>query len=216
MLQLLSFTIELQKVNSEKTEDLTPDELSRLLEAMDKSDNIQAADLMRMALFTGMRRSELFKLQWPDLNFERGFIIIRDPKGVKDKTIPMNAEARKMLENIERTNSPFVFPGRSGRRRVDVHKSVNRIKDAAGLPKDFRALHGLRHVYASMLASSGKVDIYTLQKLLTHESPEMTQRYAHQRDHALRAASELAGDIIQAATAKEKAGQVVTLLREGA
>jgi site-specific recombinase XerD len=74
---------------------------------------------------------------------------------------------------------------------------VNRIKENAGLPKDFRALHGLRHVYASMLASSGKVDLYTLQKLLTHKSPIMTQRYAHLRDEALKEASKIAGDIIR-------------------
>ncbi len=46
-------------------------------------------------------------------------------------------------------------------------------------------MHGLRHVYASMLASSGKVDMYVLQKLMTHKSPKMTQRYAHLRDDAL-------------------------------
>jgi integrase len=51
-----------------------------------------------------------------------------------------------------------------------------------------------------MLASSGKVDLYTLQKLLTHKSPVMTQRYAHLRDEALKNASALAGDIIDAAT----------------
>ena len=51
-------------------------------------------------------------------------------------------------------------------------------------------LHGLRHVFASTLASSGKVDMYTLQKLLTHKSPIMTQRYAHLRDDALKRASE--------------------------
>lgn len=47
-----------------------------------------------------------------------------------------------------------------------------------------------------MLASSGKVDMYTLQKLLTHKSPLMTMRYAYLRDEALRGASNLAGDII--------------------
>ena len=47
-----------------------------------------------------------------------------------------------------------------------------------------------------MLASSGQVDLYTLQKLLTHKSPAMTQRYAHLRDEALRQASDIAGDII--------------------
>jgi integrase len=47
-----------------------------------------------------------------------------------------------------------------------------------------------------MLASSGEVDMYTLQKLLTHKSPLMTQRYAHLRDEALKKASSLAGEII--------------------
>ncbi len=80
--------------------------------------------------------------------------------------------------------------------RTDIKKAVNRIKERAGLPRDFRALHGLRHVYASMLASSGKVDMYTLQKLLTHKSPAMTQRYAHLRDESLKSASDLAGDLM--------------------
>jgi site-specific recombinase XerD len=79
---------------------------------------------------------------------------------------------------------------------MDITKQVNRIKEAAGIPKEFRALHGLRHVYASMPASSGQVDLYTLQKLLTHKSAVMTQRYTHLRDEALRRASELAGDLI--------------------
>jgi integrase len=207
--EALKFKIEMPRLNNEKTEDLTPDELSRLLEAIEKADNIQAANLMRMALFTGTRRGELFRLQWTDLDFERGFIHLRDTKGGKDQIIPMNAEARKILENHERTDSLFVFPGRSGQKRVDIKKTVNRIKDAAGLPKEFRALHGLRHVYASMLASSGKVDMYTLQKLLTHKSPQMTQRYAHLRDESLRAASELAGDIVK--TVMGKNGNVVHL-----
>ena len=47
-----------------------------------------------------------------------------------------------------------------------------------------------------MLASSGQVDLYTLQKLLTHKSAAMTQRYAHLRDETLRRASDLAGDLI--------------------
>ena len=59
-----------------------------------------------------------------------------------------------------------------------------------------------------MLASSGEVDMYTLQKLLTHKSPMMTQRYAHLRDETLKRASDLAGDLInQAATAgKQETG----------
>jgi integrase len=80
---------------------------------------------------------------------------------------------------------------------VDCIKQVNRIKERAGLPPEFRAMHGLRHVYASMLASSGKVDLYTLQRLLTHKSPTMTQRYAHLRDAALKDAANLAGELVE-------------------
>jgi integrase len=51
-----------------------------------------------------------------------------------------------------------------------------------------------------MLASSGQVDIYTLQRLLTHKSPVTTMRYAHLRDQAL----------------KDGAGQVDVLLKKQA
>ena len=54
----LSFHLEMPKVNNLKTEDLTPEQLATLLEAIDQDHNIQAANLMRMALFTGMRRGE--------------------------------------------------------------------------------------------------------------------------------------------------------------
>ena len=62
-----------------------------------------------------------------------------------------------------------------------------------------------------MLASSGKVDMYTLQKLLTHKDPRMTQRYAHLRDEALKRASEVAGNIIKDASKKLVDQKVVNL-----
>jgi integrase len=152
---------------------------------------------MRLALFTGMRRGELFKLKWKDINFEREFINIADPKGGPDQKIPLNEPAKKLLKAHEKTGSKFVFPGQGGGQRVTISKAVNRIKARANLPKDFRPLHGLRHVFASMLASSGKVDMYTLQKLLTHKGPLMTQRYAHLRDETLQKASQLMGDLVK-------------------
>ena len=187
------------RVNNLKTEDLTPEQVERLLEAIESDHDIQVANLMKTALFTGMRRGELFKLKWEDVDFERGFISIRGPKGGVDQKIPLNAPTREILTNHPRTKSPHVFPRDDGKQRKDIRHQVNRIKKRAGLQKDFRPLHGLRHTYASMLASSGKVDMYTLQKLLTHKTPHMTQRYAHLRDEALKRASEVAGDLIYAA-----------------
>jgi integrase len=191
----INFKIEMPRVDNEKTEDLSSDQLAALLDALEESTNIIAAGAMKMALYTGMRRSELFKLQWGDIDFDRGFLFLRDPKGNKGQKIPLNDGARQVLSGMNR-DYDYVFPGKGGARRVDINKAVNKIKDAAGLPKDFRPLHGLRHTFASMLASSGKVDMYTMQKLLTHKSPVMTQRYAHLRDNALRQASDLVGNII--------------------
>ena len=207
----LGFTIEMPRVDNEKTEDLTPDQLAKLLKAIEKDSNTMAANMMKMALFTGMRRGEMFKLKWKDVDFNRGFISIKDPKGGPDQKVPLNDAARDLLNSHPRTKSLYVFPGRAGRQRTDIKHQVNRIKDDAGLPKDFRALHGLRHVYASMLASSGEVDLYTLQRLLTHKTPQMTQRYAHLRDEALKRASEVAGNIILNASETKADKKVVNL-----
>ena len=208
----LPFQIKKPQVNNLKTEDLNPEQLKNLLEAIDKDNNIHAKNIMRLALFTGMRRGEMFKLKWGDIDFDRGFINIRGPKGGRDQKIPLNNEAQTLLQGHPREDSEHVFPGHGGRQRVTINKAVRRIKEKAGLPKDFRPLHGLRHVYASMLASSGQVDMYTLQKLLTHKSPVMTQRYAHLRDETLRKASELAGSIIdEAINTRYKEDKVVNL-----
>ena len=195
----LPFPVDPVKVDNRTTEDLSAEQLKNLLKAIDESEDIQAANIMRMALFTGMRRGELFKLQWNDIDFDRGFITIRhDPKGGVSQKIPLNDQARDVLKHHPET-ADHVFTRCDGAPIKDIHRRVNAIKEAAGIGADFRALHGLRHAYASMLASSGQVDMYVLQKLLTHKSPIMTQRYAHLRDDTLRKASTLAGNIIEQA-----------------
>jgi len=192
----LPFKIKKPTVNNLKTEDLNPEQLRNLLQAIENDSNIQVKNLMKMALFTGMRRGELFKLKWDDIDFDRGFITICDPKGGKDQKIPLNDSAREVLLSHPRVDDKYVFPGQNGKQRVTASVGVNRIKKNAGLPENFRPFHGLRHVFASTLASSGKVDMYTLQKLLTHKSPQMTQRYAHLRDEALKNASNLIDSLI--------------------
>jgi integrase len=208
----ISFQIQKPTVNNIKTEDLSNEQLQNLLRAIEVDSNIQIKNMMKLVLFTGLRRGEMFKLKWEDIKFDQGFIHIRDPKGGPDERVPLNDAARELLNNHPKTESLFVFPGRGGKQRVSVQAGVNRIKKRAGLPKDFRPLHGLRHVYASMLASSGEVDLYTLQKLLTHKDPRMTQRYAHLRDEALKRASKVAGSIITAANKEKKDNKVFSLV----
>ncbi len=204
-----SFKIELPKVHNKKTEDLTGEQLTALLEAIEAGPQYPGLQLHADGPVHRHEAGRTLQIQWQDVDFERGFIHIRDPKGGQDQKIPLNQAARELLEGHPRTGSPYVFPGRGGNQRTDINKQVSRIKQAAGLPKDFRALHGLRHTYASMLASSGQVDLYTLQKLLTHKSAAMTQRYAHLRDESLRRAADLAGDLLT--QAMNGSSQVVNL-----
>ena len=182
----ISFHIQKPSVNNEKTEDLTPVQLENLLQSIASDVNIDVGNMMLMALYTGMRRGEMFKLKWDDINFKTRFIFIKDPKGGQDQKVPINGMAKTLLNSIVRIKSPYVFPGLNGGMRTTTGVAGRRIRKNAGLPDNFRPMHGLRHVYASMLASTGNVDMYVLQKLMTHKSPKMTQRYAHLRDDALK------------------------------
>jgi integrase len=192
----LPFKITLPSVDNIKTEDLTPEQLQNLFEVINSTHLTTAANMMKLVLYSGLRRGEIFKLQWADIDFHRGFIHILAPKGGKSQKVPLNSNARALFESIPEQESEYIFPARGGGPRKDITKDARAIKEAAGLPADFRPFHGLRHVYASMLASSGQVDMYTLQKLLTHKSPQMTQRYAHYRDEAMRRASDTVDDIL--------------------
>lgn len=192
----LPFKITIPSVDNIKTEDLTPEQMQNLLSVLESTHLTTAANMMKLVLFSGLRRGEIFKLKWTDIDFHRGFIHIQEPKGGKSQKVPLNSNARELLESISKKESDYIFPARGGGPRKDISKNARAIKEAAGLPTDFRPFHGLRHVYATMLASSGKVDMFTLQKLMTHKSPQMTQRYAHHRDEAMQRAAEDVGDIL--------------------
>jgi len=199
--------IEMPRVANEKTEFLTPDQVDRLLKALDECEDWRPVAVVRLALSTGMRRGEILGLQWQDIDQERGFIRIVTPKGGRDASVPMNTTCRAAIAAIPRTGSPYLFPGAGGRGHVqDLNKPLRKIKAAAGLPDDFRILHGLRHHFASSLASNG-VDLYTIQRLLNHASPVMTQRYSHLRDEKLKNGAA----IMDAALNPAKPGKVVDL-----
>lgn len=208
----LKFHIQKPSVNNLLTEDLSPEELKRLLDAIEKSSNTQIKALMKLVMVTGLRRGECLRLKWKDVDFDRGFINIRDPKGGIDQKIPLNEAARGILSSHPRQKkSEYVFPGKDGGQRASVQAAVNKIKNKANLPPNFRPLHGLRHHFASTLASSGAVDMYVLQRLLTHKDSRMTQRYAHLRDEVLRNASDLAGEIIRDNTKRTVDEEVIEM-----
>lgn len=171
--------------------------LARLRMTLKRWPNQRAALIVLFALYTGCRRGELFKLIWVDIDLQNKLFKLRDPKG-KSATLPINNKAFNVLLQAKELNkkmkSKWVFPNRYGQQRKHIGSTWERIKRKASLPKDFR-FHDLRHTFATYLASSGEVDIYTLQKLLNHQSPAMTQRYAHLTNDALKRGSEKIDEI---------------------
>jgi integrase len=195
---------EMPKLNNTKTEMLTEEERKRFIVAAKGAANRKAGLLMLMAYYTGMRRSELFRLKWWHIDQENGFINIvgenqEGAKSNRDERIPLNQPVRDLLREIRDNGSEYVFPGKDGLSRLtDINKQVNAIKKEAGLPKDFRPLHGLRHTFASVAVSNG-VPLSHVQKLLTHKDPTLTQRYAHLEDQALKNAASMVGNFLNAA-----------------
>lgn len=199
----LAFHIELPKVNNMVKDFLSSEQITNLFNAIEQEPDIQIANIMKIAIFTGMRRGEILRLQWNDIkitkgnnNTMNGYAILRNPKGGVDQTIPLSVDAIQIFLNHPKTSSPFVFPDSNGNQRTQINHQANRIKKRAGLPPSARPMQDLRHNFASILASDG-VPLYTIQRLLTHKSPVMTQRYAHLSPSAQKDAANRAGDLIK-------------------
>ena len=203
----LPFKIKMPPVDNERTEYLTGEQLERLLEVLDGWPSRDVARMVKLALFSGMRKGEIFKLQIRDVDFRQGIITIRAPKGGRTQSIPLNPATRQILERqIQWTKnrfpeSPFVFPGRAGGQRVDC-TAIRRIKKAAGLPKDFRPFHGLRHHFAVTLASSGSFTLDMIGELMTHKDTKVTRRYAKFLPEAKKKAAEEAARLIASQATK--------------
>ncbi|HYA42215.1 MAG TPA: tyrosine-type recombinase/integrase [Syntrophobacteraceae bacterium] len=211
--------VERPKLDNQVTEFLSDEDLTKLLNVLDNWPCRESAAFVKFALYTGLRRGELFKLQWQDIDFDRRMVTLRDPKGGKTETIPLSEQALKAIEGLRQDNEQeindtedlglgseqalkvkedsdlkYVFPGKDGKQRVEFKLPWLRIRKAAGLPADFR-FHGLRHNFASHLVSNG-VDLYTVGKLLTHKNTSTTQRYAHLSDQAVMQAAQKSGELL--------------------
>lgn len=218
----LGFRIQFPKVNNVKTEFLTAEEATRLIDTLDNWPRQDIARMVKVAMFSGLRRGELFKLKREHVDFDHNLLTIAGPKGGKDAVIPMAPLVRQLIEqqlayladeqnrrekryrNTTRPAPPwedhgYIFPGVLGEQRVECG-AIDRIKKAADLPKHFRPFHGLRHHYAVLLASSGEFNLDQIGQLLTHKSSDITRRYAHFLPEAQQRAANRAEQIISAHT----------------
>ena len=197
----LKFIIEMPKKDNEVVEYLEPEQAARLKAVLDEWPSRDAARMLEVAMFSGMRRGEVFKLRVRDLDFRAGLISIKDPKGGKTVSVPMNPITRASLE-AQLTwkaeafpESPYVFPGKDGAQRVAC-SAASRIKQAAGIPARFRIFHGLRHHFAVTLANSGEFTLDMIGELLTHKSTAMTRRYGQFLPDAKKRASDKAAELL--------------------
>jgi len=196
------------RVDNQKTEFLTDEEADRLLKILEEWPCRESAAFVKFAMFSGLRRGEIIKLTWDDVDFERGMVTLRDPKGGKTQTVPLSNEALSAVRDLEITGE-HVFPGKKGGERYDFKGPWQRIRKAAELPEDFR-FHGLRHHFASTLVSNG-VDLAVVKELLTHKDMTTTQRYAHLAPDAVKRAALRSGELL---TGKKKA-DVISLQGKG-
>lgn len=153
---------------------LTIEECNRLLECCFG----YLKKIVLTALHTGMRKSEIFRLQWSNVDFNSNLIILDKTKNDRIREIPMSRVLREMLWELStnKKKNDFVFSSKYGKPFVDIKKSFKTALIKAEI-ENFR-FHDLRHTYASHLVMSG-VDIMTVKELMGHKKIQTTLIYAH-------------------------------------
>lgn len=129
------------------------------------------------ALNTGMRKGELLKLKWADVDLNNRKITVINAKNNESRVIPINKTLYQELFSLsERSTGDYVFSDKNDRPYGDVKKSFLTALKSAKI-EDFR-FHDLRHTFGSYLVMQG-VDVKTVQQVMGHKDIRMTMRYAH-------------------------------------
>jgi integrase len=136
--------------------------------------------LVLLAMNTGLRRGELFHLQWSDVNLTAKQLTVRGEKAKSGQTrhVPLNVEAMAVMSawKAQGSGKGTVFPSDKGLPLTDIKKAWVTITEDAKLSA-FR-FHDLRHDFASKLVVAG-VPLNTVRDLLGHSDLQTTLRYAH-------------------------------------
>ena len=173
---------------------LSNEEVRRLHHALDhfaatQPSRAQQADIIRLLLLTGCRKSEILTLRWQDV--DGNTLNLADAKS-GPRRVFLNAPARVILDRQPRSGNTYVFsspkkPGRVFSPDLKLWRSVRR---EAGI-EDVR-LHDLRHTVASHAVLQG-VPLPVVSRMLGHKRPSMTMRYAHVGDRETEVAAERIG-----------------------
>ena len=145
------------------------------------------AEINRLLLLTGCRRSEIQKPQWSEVGSDSRTWRQQDRAQARD---PEQA-AQRIIERQPRTESPYIT--------IRSVPAENRLDPAVGHGQETRGIeevhHGLRHTFASQAVLNG-IPLPVVAKLLGHSTVSMILRYAHVTDHEVAAAADRIGSII--------------------
>lgn len=168
---------------------LSDDERLRLLKACEESALPELMLIVMLALTTGMRRSEILGLRWPDVNLERRLIVLNKTKNRERRSVPIVPAVEALLiahGKVRRLGVDAVFPNRRKKPKPGDAGGPLWFDEFwyAALAKagidDFR-FHDLRHTAASYLAMSGATTA-EIAAVLGHKTLQMVKRYAHLSD----------------------------------
>ena len=173
---------------------LSREEIRRLHRELDRYagarlSRARQADIIRLLLLTGCRKSEIRTLRWRDVDGDT--LNLADAK-TGPRRVFLNAPARAIVERQPRSESALVFPSplHPGRPLCSDLQLWYSVRKDAGI-EDVR-IHDLRHTFASHAVLQG-IPLPVVSRLLGHKCPSMTLRYAHVGDRETEAAAERIG-----------------------
>lgn len=163
---------------------LTHNESQALLKSARESKALHLFDYIVLAINTGMRRSEILRLEVSKIDLVTKKIHLEgtQTKSGRRRVIPLNNRATQAIQSVLQRNEQNGLTGsrlflqKNGRPVVQINTAFKNAVIAAGI-EDFR-LHDLRHTFASWLVQSG-VPLPEVRDLLGHSTIKQTERYAH-------------------------------------
>jgi len=139
---------------------------------------------------TGMRRSEISKLKWIDVDLEDGYIHVNESKNGEYRSIPINELLLDTLRKLKKNSTgEYVFTSREG--NPYISKTAWKTAWTNTLKKsqiEHCTFHSLRHSFISNLIVDEKEDYTTVMSLSGHKSIRMLQRYSHTHEKAKKTA----------------------------
>lgn len=153
---------------------LTREQFERLVERLPEL----TADLARMAVATGLRRSNITGLTWDRVNLEAGTAHIpsNEAKAGKGIAVALNDDALQVLRKRVGDDPKWVFVYRGKPVYQVATKAWRRACKEAGVPG--LRFHDLRHTWASWQVQA-ETPLSAVQEMGGWSSFEMVRRYAH-------------------------------------